>query len=105
MMDSQFYADRPSTVSLPSGQAIRLHGLAGELTVASGRVWLTRDDDLDDYVLEAGDRFMLAPGDVAVVERWHPDETTLLAWRPRRQALPRPGRPREVAEFERFAVA
>jgi len=105
MMNSQFYADRPGTLSLPPGDALRLHGLAGELTVAHGRVWLTREDDLDDYVLEAGDHFMLAAGDVVVVERWQPNAPAALSWRPRRQALPRPGLLREVADLGRLAFA
>ncbi len=104
-MESQLYADRPGTLSLPSGEALRLQGLSGELTVLSGRVWLTREDDLDDYVLEAGQHFMLAADDAVVVERWRAAEPTTLAWRPRRQALPRAGLPREVADLGGLAPA
>jgi len=105
MMNSQFYAQGPASLPLAFGEAQRLRGLVGELTVASGRVWLTRDGDLDDYVLGAGDHFMLAADDVVVVEAWQRDESTTLAWRPRRQALPRPDLPREVVELGERAFA
>ena len=42
--------DRNPTQRVASGQALQLGRLGGELTVLEGRVWLTRDNDLGDFV-------------------------------------------------------
>ncbi|HJV62064.1 MAG TPA: DUF2917 domain-containing protein [Albitalea sp.] len=84
-MKSQFYADRPSRLPLAWGRPLRLAGAAGEFTVLSGRVWLTRQGDLDDHVLGAGERFALRAGDVAVVEAWQRGQDACVAWQPRAQ--------------------
>ena len=51
---------------------MRLDRLGGELTVVSGRIWLTRDGDL---------------GEQAVVESARTGEPVALRWNPRRQSL------------------
>ncbi len=68
-------------------QALRLGRLGGELTVVEGRVWLTRDGDLGDHVVEPGQRVRLAVNDNAVISPWQTDEGVVLRWNPRRQGL------------------
>jgi hypothetical protein len=41
------------------GQALRLPRAGGELTVLRGRLWLTRNNDLGDHFIEAGQRVHL----------------------------------------------
>lgn len=96
-MKSQFYASRSGTRSLVWGEPLRIAQLAGEFVVLSGRVWLTRDGDLEDYVLEAGESFDIASGDVVVVEPWRRDVPALIAWRPGRQVRPQAGALRREA--------
>jgi hypothetical protein len=98
MMNSQFEFDaaRPASFSLGWRRVLRIAGVAGFLTVHAGRVWLTRQDDPDDHVLQAGERFMLRATDVAVIEPWCRDEPVRLAWQPLDQPL-RAGLPREPA--------
>jgi hypothetical protein len=73
---------------------VRVERLAGEFAVLSGRVWVTRQGDLDDYVVEPGQRFFIEPADHVVVEPWTAGETVEVAWKayprlPRAEALPR----------------
>ena len=49
------------------GQARRVGHGAGELTVLSGRVWLTGQGDCEDRVLGAGERLRLDVADGAVM--------------------------------------
>jgi hypothetical protein len=98
MMKTQFYVEHSGTLSLRWGEAIRIDGVAGEFEVLSGRVWLTRQGDLDDHVLQAGEAIELAAGDVAVVEPWQRTVATSVAWRPHAQRRPVAGLPREPAE-------
>ena len=67
------------------GQALRLGRLGGELTVLEGRVWLTRDGDPGDHVVEPGQRVRLAGNDNAVLSPWRSGERVVLRWNPRRQ--------------------
>ena len=73
---------------------MRVERLAGEFAVLSGRVWLTREGDLDDHIIEAGERFVLERSDAVVIEPWTAGEATSIAWqahpqRTRVEALPR----------------
>lgn len=83
-MKSQFGTAQADSRWLAWGEAVRLAG-TGELRVEQGRVWLTREGDLDDHVLAAGDCMRLRAGDIAVVEPWLRGEPTRVAWRPAAQ--------------------
>ncbi len=79
--------DRNSTQRLTAGQALQLGHLGGELTVLEGRVWLTRDNDLGDFVYERGQRVRLAVGEHGVVESLDADRPAVFSWNPRRQTF------------------
>ena len=79
--------DRNSTQRLTAGQALQLGRLGGELTVLQGRIWLTRDNDLGDFVFERGERVRLAVGEHGVVESLDADRPAVFRWNPRRQTF------------------
>ncbi len=85
-MNAQFYADRAGADAMLLSEPSRIEGLGGEFAVLSGRVWLTRRGDLDDHVLEAGQRIVLEPADGVVVEPWQRGRPALVGWRPRAAA-------------------
>ena len=76
-----------TTLALVTGQAIHLGRLGGELTVLEGRVWLTRDSDLGDHRVAAGERLRLAVGENAVIEPWDAGHAVSVQWKPRRQGF------------------
>lgn len=76
-----------TTLALATGQAIHLGRLGGELTVLEGRVWLTRDSDLGDHRVEAGERLRLGVGENAVIESWDAGHAVSVQWKPRRQGF------------------
>jgi hypothetical protein len=51
-----------------------------------GCLWVTREGDLNDYVLQAGQRLALARGDRVAVGAWQADEPALWDWTPMRPA-------------------
>jgi hypothetical protein len=51
-----------------------------------GSLWVTREGDLTDYVLHAGQRLALARGDRVSVGAWSADEPALWDWTPMRPA-------------------
>lgn len=51
-----------------------------------GSLWVTREGDLNDYVLHAGQRLALARGDRVSVGAWSADEPALWDWTPMRPA-------------------
>ncbi|PJI96091.1 hypothetical protein CLU85_0830 [Acidovorax sp. 69] len=75
-------ADRPAAGcwKLATGQALSLRPRTqGVLEIARGQVWLTltgaladRPGAAADYVLRAGDRLVVAPGQHVVMEAWNP---------------------------------
>jgi hypothetical protein len=85
MMNAQLY--RNGSQRLGAGQALQLGRLGGELTVVEGRVWLTRDNDLGDFVVEPGERVRLAVGENGVIESLNPRGDIVLRWNPRRQSF------------------
>ena len=72
---------------LASGQALHLGRLGGELAVVDGRVWLTRDGDLGDHVVEPGQRVRLGVDENAVIESARTGDTVTVRWYPRRQSF------------------
>lgn len=72
---------------LVRGEAWHLGRLGGELSVIEGRVWLTRDRDLGDHFLEAGERVRLAVGENAVIETARKEAPIVVRWSPRRQSF------------------
>jgi hypothetical protein len=72
---------------LAPGQALRLPRAGGELTVLRGRLWLTRNNDLGDHFIEAGQRVWLDAGENAVVESAGRQQGASLHWEPRRQGF------------------
>jgi hypothetical protein len=85
MMNTQLY--RNGTQRLGAAQALQLGRLGGELTVVEGRVWLTRDNDLGDFLVEPGQRVRLAVGENGVIESLDARHDVLLRWNPRRQSF------------------
>ena len=79
--------DRTPSLHLAGGQARQLGRLGGELTVVEGRVWLTRDNDLGDFVFEAGQRVRLAVGENAVIESLDSSSAVAVRWNPRQQSF------------------
>jgi len=67
---------------------------AGWLAVCSGRVWVTRQGDLDDHVLEAGQALAIGAHQDVVIEPWQGGLSARLAWR---SDQPRPLAVRAVA--------
>lgn len=54
----------------------------GRLTVRTGCVWLTRQGDLADHVLCAGQSLALRRGDDVVIEHWRREAAALWDWQP-----------------------
>ena len=52
------------------------------LTTRAGSVWVTRSGDLQDYVLDPGQRLALARGDRIAVGAFDPREPALWDWSP-----------------------
>ena len=85
-MNSQLQLSHGGTFQLHA-EAIPLGRLGGELTVLDGRVWLTRDGDLGDHFIEAGQRLRLGVNENAVIESAHTGATVTVRWQPRRQSF------------------
>jgi hypothetical protein len=51
-----------------------------------GRLWVTRAGDLEDYVLDAGERMALARGDRVAVGAWNEGQPALWDWTPMQPA-------------------
>lgn len=97
-MKTQFYADRGGVVRLHDGAPLRIDHRAGELAVVRGRVWITREGDLDDHVLDAGQSLLLRSASAVVVGQWRASESAVVEWYPRpAQALAQA--PRSIAAY------
>ena len=86
-MNSQYELFHGGTFQMHSGDATHLGRLGGDLTVVDGSLWLTRDGDLGDHVVEAGQRVRLAVDENAVIEPARRGETVSLRWQPRRRSF------------------
>jgi hypothetical protein len=67
---------------LPEGRVVALDGHGGRVSVLAGRVWLTRDGDLEDHLLGPGQSLSLPRSRGTLVESWGRGPA-LIAWRPR----------------------
>lgn len=90
---------RTGSATLQFHAPMRLDSLAGEFAVLSGRVWLTRQGDPDDHIVEVGERFVLEPRDEVVIEPWTAGATTSIAWQAHAQRARVEALPRDVAVF------
>ncbi len=72
---------------LAAGEALHLGRLGGDLVVIDGRVWLTRDGDLGDHVVEPGRKIRLAVNENAVIESADTGRAATVRWYPRRQSF------------------
>lgn len=79
--------NRNTVRRIGAGEALHLGRLGGELTVVEGRVWLTRDRDLGDHVVEPGQRLRLQVDENAVIEPARSGEAAVVRWNPRRQSV------------------
>jgi len=71
-----------SLKTLRAGQVMALGAAGGRLEVLHGRVWLTREGDLDDHVVATGESLRIAPNGSALIEAWDDEDPALVAWRP-----------------------
>ncbi len=90
-MKAQFYAARGGSFRTVRHEPIRLPQADAEFSVAGGRVWVTRLGDLDDHILEAGQRLQLRRGDDVIVQSWDRDQPAIFDWRPA-AGVPQPRR-------------
>lgn len=80
-------ATNTSLQRLESGKARHLGRLGGEMTVLSGRIWLTRDGASGDHFLDAGETVRIAVDEYAVIESALANTAATLRWTPRRQTV------------------
>lgn len=73
--------------SLVSGEALHLGRLGGDLVVMEGDLYLTRNGDLGDHVLQAGQRLRLGVDENAVIEPARTGAGVTVRWYPRRQSF------------------
>lgn len=76
--------------ALAAGEARHLGRLGGEMTVLSGRIWLTRDGGegtRGDHFLEAGDAVQIGVDEYAVIESAFKGQGSSLRWTPRTQTV------------------
>ena len=83
----QARSDEAGTRRIGAGEALHLGHLGGELVAVDGRIWLTRDGDLGDHVIEPGQRVRLAVGENAVIEPARSGASIAVQWNPRRQSF------------------
>ena len=70
-----------------AGDAMHLERPGGELGVLRGRVWLTRDGDRADPLVEAGQCVRLGVAEHAVIGARDTGAALVVRWKPRRQHL------------------
>ena len=65
--------------ALAKNQLLALPAEDLTLTCLSGELWLTRDGDIEDYILGAGRSFIVRRGDQAAVQALQPSRVRLAA--------------------------
>ncbi|MEO7055505.1 MAG: DUF2917 domain-containing protein [Caldimonas sp.] len=68
---------------LPAGQVLPLGSNGGELSVLSGRVWLTRAGVPDDVFIDAGQAVRVPASGEAMIEGWSEGQPARVTWQPR----------------------
>jgi ferric-dicitrate binding protein FerR (iron transport regulator) len=69
--------------ALPAGHVVALGTGGGQVSILSGRVWLTSGGDPSDHVLDAGETFDVRDSGPTLVETWSRGDPAVIAWRPR----------------------
>lgn len=69
--------------SLPAGHVLPLGSNGGELSVLSGRVWLTRAGTLDDLFVDGGQAVHVPASGEAMIEGWSDGQPARVTWQPR----------------------
>ncbi|MEO5883527.1 MAG: DUF2917 domain-containing protein [Caldimonas sp.] len=70
--------------ALPAGHVVALGTGGGQVSILSGRVWLTSGGDPSDHVLGAGESFDVGDSGQTLVETWSSSGApAVIAWRPR----------------------
>jgi hypothetical protein len=76
--------DAQAVRALPIGHVVALGTGGGEVSILSGRVWLTSGGDPSDHVLGAGESFSVHDSGQTLVETWsRGGDPAVIAWRPR----------------------
>lgn len=69
----------PGHRELARGQLLALPAIKATLLCLEGELWLTRDGDIEDYILGAGASRQVQPGDKAVVLALKPSRLRLIS--------------------------
>jgi len=91
MMNSQQYSstflgaiEAEAVRALPAGHVVALGNGGGQVSILSGRVWLTSGGDPSDHVLDAGESFQVRHSGPTLVETWgRGGDPAVIAWKPR----------------------
>ena len=76
--------DAEAVRALPLGHVVALGTGGGQVSILSGRVWLTSGGDPSDHVLGAGESFSVRDSGQTLVETWsRGGDPAVIAWRPR----------------------
>jgi len=76
--------DLEAVHALPAGHVVALGHGGGQVSILSGRVWLTSGGDPSDHVLGAGESFEVRDSGQTLVEAWSPGgDPAVIAWKPR----------------------
>jgi hypothetical protein len=71
----------PGPQLLSERQPMCLGARGGQLIVISGKLWVTRRNDLHDYLVGTGERLRIAPGEQAIAEAVRSRQVALV-WKP-----------------------
>ena len=76
--------DAQAVRALPAGHVVALGTGGGQVSILSGRVWLTSGGDPSDHVLGAGESFAVGDAGRTLVESWgRGGAPAVIAWQPR----------------------
>jgi Protein of unknown function (DUF2917) len=89
MMNTQLSSTFLGSVSaeaaraLPAGHVVALGTGGGQVSILSGRVWLTSTGDPSDHFLGAGESFDVRDSGQTLVETWSRGAPAVITWQPR----------------------